>query len=186
MSPRPRDSQKSKVFAVEDTLRQTLKPGDTDLRYWTAHIMHSAWFKRRATVRQPETVDVRKALNPGHCEFTRSQWSGYTLILGRNRFDKLGATHALAHMMAHSELNRLNCIEPSHGRTFARCFLELVKREWGNDTAKQLRVLYQDHRVKRIAVSEETREKRRASWEQRQIVEAKSLWSDFIQEKEES
>lgn len=179
MGDRPRDSQKAKVFNVETALRASIKPSDYDIPAWTDNLIHTAWYRKRGRI---GFVSVRRTATAGRCV----AYNG-TLLLGRSRYDQLGVLHALAHDLADAEIRRLNGDkEALHGRTFARALLELVKHQWGDTRAKELRELYQQHRVKRLVVSEATREKRREAWHDREAEKAKKLWAEWLQDKEKS
>lgn len=184
---RPRDSQRAKVWKVEGELRTILHPSRKDLTYWAENMTDSAWFQNRCNNRTSRKAwDIPMTVTAGHCNAI-GRPGGWTLKLRGNRRDQLGVIHALAHILADQEVKRLlgsSLKEPWHGRTFARNYLELIQHVFGNDAAKEVRRLYKEHAVKRIVVSEETREKRRVAWENRQASEAKRIWGEFLSNKE--
>lgn len=178
MGKRPRDSQNAKIFAVETALRASIKPSDYDLTHWTQTFVKSVWYSRRDRA-VSGSLWVERTSTAGRCTIERGR-----LRLGRSRCDQLGVLHALAHRIADGEVAASRGeVEAWHGRTFARAFLELVKHQWGDTRAKEMRELYQTHRVKRIAVSEATRAKRRESWELREAEKAKELWGEWLRKK---
>lgn len=135
---RPRDSQRSKLFQAENCLPLVNHlPTVPAIQSYVNKILHSRWWKNRFTVTTIKVEDGRgrRTAAAWHTHFAgiiaMPRWSRYELVI----------LHELAHIATPE-----NCA--SHGREFARNFVDLVTRRMGNDTAKALKASFDKGKVK--------------------------------------
>ena len=141
MSKRPRDTQRSKVYAAERTIEDwdTEKMSIPEIEEWVGKITRSKWWKNhpRGGSYKIEVRDGRGRRNAGG-----RRWVGKVVIkMPRWSRTKIVTLHEIAHgMQPH--------LTAWHGREFCRTFLDLVVRWMGKDVARELRQSFVKHRVK--------------------------------------
>lgn len=137
---RPRDSQKSRLYAAENeafpdhahtdpTLREVAQ-----LQAWVDALLKKAWFIRRwghRWINVTHNGGKRGSRAVGKHTIRMSTYH-------RNRYVTL---HEVAHCLTYSH-------HASHGPEYARTLLELVRYTFGPEDAKRLREKFREHRVR--------------------------------------
>lgn len=134
---RPRDSQRSRVYAAERGVPQGAKfKGFAECRAYVDGIVASGWWREKFPhVPTVEVKDGRGRRHAGgsaqHRFVTLPRWARNELIV----------LHELAHVVDAPN-------NPGHGPEFARLYLEFV-REWrGESAAARLEASFEAHGVK--------------------------------------
>jgi len=137
---RARDTQRGKVYKAEEHLPEALKGRKfetlVECQAYYDRIVHSRWWLRRA---MPTQIFLRDGRGTRMAR-AYSNWAGGYINLPRWSRKEIVMLHELAHIL-HRRSNRyLGRADPrSHGASFVRAFLDLVRRWMGPETAKVLR-----------------------------------------------
>ena len=156
---RGRDVQRSKLYAAEKAVRDTIPerkfdPSNLDaVQAYVDKLQRSAWFKRRWQHRPRIVV--------GHARGNAcaSAWGSRLILLPRDKqwaWCEIVILHEVAHCLTNWHPDG-----GAHGRDFARTFLELVRHQCGDEAWRMLRDSFRDHKVKwhrRREVSEEQKQ----------------------------
>ena len=161
MSDRPRDSQRSKVYAAERMHSQWYDENQYanlgEIQSWVDGICKSRWFKNR----YPRyAVDKKSIMKYGRAA------DGIKVLDGRGRIRPCGSTRGfiklpmwsrfellILHEIAHVVTRRNGYHGPLpawHGREFCANFLALVRRFLGKEAGKELKACFKKKRVKYI------------------------------------
>jgi len=153
MSPRPRDSQRSKVYKAETAhslwFDEALFDSVGDVQRWVDSICKSRWFKNRFP---------RYALDPKSLMKYGRSADGIKVLDGRGRRRACGLRrgfiklpiwtrtdlhilHEIAHVVTTTKV-------ASHGREFCANYLALVRQFMGKEEANELRECFKRHKVK--------------------------------------
>jgi len=153
-----RDSQRQKLYDAEDRFRNRFREQNPkfssieEISQYVNKLAKSAWaIKRWGSLEHDIIVKEGKFGTGGSAKrygliITLSQWG----------WNKVVVLHELAHLFSY--------YGTSHGRHFARTFLELIEHEMGPDARKALKEAYKCHGVKSNPIpqySEETKTKMR-------------------------
>lgn len=138
---RPRDSQRSRLYAAEQQLPEFRRNDFDD------HEALRAWINKVAT-----SAKVRRRWAAGPVNFELRRGGGATAI--RNfRLIRWGRTAPKSKLIALHELaHLLGPANARHGVAFAATYLELVKLFLGPEPAKRLRASFVAHRVRHRVV----------------------------------
>jgi len=153
-----RDSQRQKLYNAESIVKYKMGESNTkfssieEIQKFTNKLVSSAWIKKRFKKQNEIHVILLKKGTP------YAQYNGIYLPL--LSWNMLVVLHEISHV-----LHRHGLIPGvSHGRYFARIYLELVGHIMGPDVMKMLKEQYKIYKVKYLPkreLSEETREKLR-------------------------
>lgn len=133
----PRDSQRSRLYAAERTLRAGRKFPSVEAcqEYVDSVLASSSWMRRFPRVRAIRVTDGRGRRHAGafvnSAKIALPKWSRSRLII----------LHELAHHAAPRSA-------PAHGPEFARIYLDLVLEFLGPVTAQKLADAFVVHRVR--------------------------------------
>ena len=153
---RPRDSQRSRVFAAEienHGIEMQNPPAwlkeASQCQAWVDTITRSRWWRARSPIGQVKVFDGRgtsiaRGGHFGNC----GKKNGWGVNLPKWARSEMVILHELAHVLTHSQ-----CIAPWHGRRFCRNYLALVGRWMNRDNARRLRACFKKHRVKWVSVA---------------------------------
>src|SRR5438094_3524531 len=140
--PRPRDSQRSRVYRAEMPMPASPLPGLPACAVFAERVVGTLWW----TARFPElTLDRIPRLRPGNGArqaFYREDPDGPTITLPRRYRTKGVVLHELAHWALGIDSDL-----PHHGRTFARVLLDATREFCGPDRAQALEASYVEHGV---------------------------------------
>lgn len=160
-SARPRDSQRSKVWRAESTLRgdQLTVP---ELTAFASKIVKSAWFNKKigrwksADAWAPQVTYARVTNSRTTC--TRGLSGGtalVTCVLGHPHLTQIDLIHSLAHAIVE---NSVTYEHAWHGPEFCKAMLDLTAR-WVSPEAKvELQQAFRDHKIKHKVYTPEARE----------------------------
>jgi len=141
--PRPRDSQRSRVYRAEMPMPASPLPGLSACAVFAERVVGTLWW----TARFPElTLDRIPRLRPGNGArqaFYREDPDGPTITLPRRYRTKGVVLHELAHWAMSDAVDL-----PEHGATFARIVLDATEAFLGEDRAAELTAAYRAHRVR--------------------------------------
>ena len=146
---RPRDSQRSKVYAAElesGGAAMQNPPARLKTVYrcqaWVDEITNSRWWQFRSGVAKVKVFDGRGTTCARGGYFgNHGKKNGWGVNLPKWARSEMVILHELAHI-----LTPVN--EPWHGRRFCRNYLALVGRWMSRDSAIKLRACFKKHRVK--------------------------------------
>lgn len=172
--PRPRDSQRSKLYSAENTaFKRSGEPEFKTVEECQAYIdkvLSSVWFKKHWRLRQAK-------VRPGK-GYRKAVWYGYGYDRNK-RGDEGGIVqlpkwarkrwvilHELSHGLTPNE-------EASHGWKFARNYLKLVKHFLGQEEEKKLKEAFKNKRVKYSQPRQLSEERKKALQEHMLRVRAK-------------
>lgn len=155
-TPFERDSQKQKLYDAEGMTKWKINPQNLNPRFnsieeiqrFVNKLTSSAWFKRRWGDRNIIVVE----LNRGYTAYARFS----SIHLPRWAWNSTVVLHEVAHIATGHNRG------PSHGRFFARTFLELVGHILGPEVRKILKEEYKKYRVKYVPNYQLTDEDRQA------------------------
>jgi len=154
-----RDSQKQKLYDAETITRrlmekQNLNPSFSsieEIQKFIDKLISSAWFKKRFGDNVVcKVINARENQRTAYARF-------HNISLPHWAWNKVVVLHELSHIVSRH-------YEGSHGRFFARAFLEIVRHVLGQEAAWILKKYYKKGKVKYLPkreLSEETREKLR-------------------------
>ena len=135
---RPRDSQRSKVYAAENAVFPRIHVPEPALREiaacqrWVDTVCAAPWFRRRWGLR-----DIRVTNNRGK---GGSRASGSIMHMGVIHRNPAVLCHELAHCLAPRDAR--------HNPLYTRTYLELVRFVIGRETYEALKAAFKAHRVK--------------------------------------
>lgn len=149
---RPRDSQRSKLYAAEDAFCK--RPdicdieggfdGIDEIQLYTGKLLASAWFHRRWPVPAIQVIDGRARRSPAAFRRRdRGDWQ-YFIAIPRFARHEESVLHEIAHCCVYATKT-----EPlsGHGWQFAATLLDLIGRQMGADAR---RVLVDEFKVRRV------------------------------------
>jgi len=132
-----RDSQRQKVYTAERVLcrYETKYPTVKDIERYCKKIIRSTWFIRHFGNHSFRVHDGRGRRNAGGWH----GWGGLEITLPLwARCDRV-ILHELCHGLT---------INPPHGWSFAKHYMELVRHFMGKDAYKALKAAYKEHHVR--------------------------------------
>lgn len=152
MPRRVRDSQRSRLYRAEVVLANTFDaprfPGLASVNLYYSKLLCSAWFQWRYRLGKVEIRDGR-GRNSACADV---QWRGHETIptgviwLPRWARNEPTMLHELAHCCCDATPDGRR--EAAHGWRFAQVYLELVRRQMGQDAERALRESFRKHRVR--------------------------------------
>jgi len=149
---RPRDSQLSKVFSAEHSLRSHPLRTRDETAAFALKVTRSAWWKKRF----PKAVElwwVDNAEGDGNCWRTDDDRHTMTQCLYVARQgDRLQVLHQFAHVLQPDDVQL-------HGVEFMRQYLDLIERFMGRDIKRRFIELCNAAGVKTRGWSPEARER---------------------------
>jgi len=169
---RPRDSQRSKVYAAEEALRTDITEDDA---LWIADkITHSRWWAKRVNATLAKSPVMFVDFNTCGAR-TASQVRGGTRTIylpfkARSSVTQLSVYHALAHLIVTDDNIAW------HGPEFCRLELEMVRRFYSSSVESNLRTEFRKRGVKTRTMSEEAKDAARERW---YVQKEKTLQSDL-------
>lgn len=138
---RPRDSQRSRVYAAERAWAAEMgypNRGDfadrAEVQAYVDRVTRSRWWLDRGGRRQI-------TVSPGKKRGAFSYNGRAEISVPRAMMRRWVVLHELAHQLSPRH-------EASHGRTFARRYLAVVQHYLGTDAAKALRRHFREHKVR--------------------------------------
>jgi len=146
-----RDSQRSKVYRAEDTVTvpEALERLETveEMQAWVDKIVRTRWWRvyklpsaSKAKHRAGRLISYGKiTVKDGRARRSASGWRGSIKMPKWSR-TKLIVLHEVAHA--------IQTESPSHGRQYARIYLDLVTRFIGPEAGRQLKAAYVKHHVR--------------------------------------
>ena len=138
----PRDSQKSRVYRAETPLGGRRLPHLDDCAAFVDEVVGSLWWTARFPTRDLARVPRLRPGNGARQAFYRDEPTGPTITLPRRYRTSAVVLHELVHWSLGSDLDI-----PSHGRTFARVFLDATAEFMGDAKRELLAAGYAEHGV---------------------------------------
>jgi putative metallohydrolase (TIGR04338 family) len=142
--PRPRDSQRIRVYRAETATPSSPLPGLAACAAFIDRVVGTLWWQARFPDR---TLDRAPYLRPGHGArqaFLREEEDGGHSIALPIRYRTKGVVlHELVHWGLHDQPDL-----PAHGQTFTRVLLDAIAEFCGAERADVLERAFRDHRVR--------------------------------------
>lgn len=154
-----RDSQRQKLYDAESCTRHEIKESNIkfssieEIQKFTDKLVSSAWIKKRF-----KNVIAIKVIQQNKGRTAYAQFGN--IHLPKWSWNMIVVLHEISHILH----KRSPIPGTSHGRFFARCFLELVGHVMGLEVKKVLKKYYKIERVKytpRRQITDEDRQARR-------------------------
>jgi len=141
---RPRDSQRSRVYAAESTLPQSPLPGLVACASFADRVVGTFWWTARFPSRALDGVPRLRPGNGARQAFLRDEDDGtHSMTLPRRYRTKAVVLHELVHWALRGRPEVAD-----HGRTFTRVLLDATEEFCGPDRAGALRDAFDIHRVR--------------------------------------
>jgi len=160
VSYRPRDSQRSKVYAAERKHSQWYDDNQYanlgEIQSWVDSICKSRWFinrfprhalDKKAIMKYGRSADGIKVLDGRGRQRPCGSTRGFIKLPKWSRFE-LVILHEIAHVVTTRYSTNNRKLPAYHGRDFCANYLTLVRRFLGKEAGKELRECFKRHKVK--------------------------------------
>lgn len=141
--PRPRDSQRSRVYRAESAVPSSPLPGLPACAAFADRVVGSLWWAARFPGRSLGGVPRLRPGNGARQAFYREDPDGPTITLPRRYRTKGVVLHELVHWALRDAADL-----PNHGSTFTRILLDATTEFCGPERAALLADAYREHRVR--------------------------------------
>lgn len=141
--PRPRDSQRSRVYRAESAVPSSPLPGLPACAAFADRVVGSLWWAARFPGRSLGGVPRLRPGNGARQAFYREDPDGPTITLPRRYRTKGVVLHELVHWALRDAADL-----PNHGSTFTRILLDATAEFCGPERAALLADAYREHRVR--------------------------------------
>lgn len=141
--PRPRDSQRARVYRAESAVPSSPLPGLPACAAFADRVVGSLWWTARFPTLGLDGVPRLRPGNGARQAFYREDPDGPTITLPRRYRTKGVVLHELVHWALRDEPDL-----PNHGSTFTRILLDATAEFCGPERAARLAEAYRSERVR--------------------------------------